>query len=398
MYPSGHGVMHPHDRFPTDVPTLAETLHAAGYRTGAFVGNPTMRAEIGYDRGFDTFHPAPPPRWIHHRKTAIELLATRLSAGGDVSPTRNLVPRALEWLRQDDPRPPFLYLHLIDPHSGYVPPREHFAPFLPEGIEDGPAHPPRLFDYNEDDEWVPWEDLENGPHLTDAELAGMVARYDGEIHYVDMWIGRFLDEVRNMGILDDALVVFLSDHGEEFDDHGGWFHGETLYREMVDMPLLIKLPYGQHGGTRTALSVDMVDLASTLEGWIGLQPAAGRQGQDLSTPLTQILTGEELLLAVQPERVTFTERPPRLAALEWNRFKLIRRTVRGEDRVSLYNLGHDPHEQFDAALEQPELRANMESMLDAFLANVTREGALDREAGDVDPETLRVLRTLGYVE
>ena len=398
LYPSGHGTVHPHDRFPADVPTINERLRSIGYRTAAFVGNPTMRAEMGYARGFDHFYPEPPPGWIYHRRTAIELVAARFVTGGDVSPTPNLVRRALEWMDRDDPRAPFLYLHLMDPHSGYVPPREYFEPFLPEGVTDGPAHPPRLFDYYED-EWIPWEDLEEGPQLTEAEVGGMVARYDGEIRYVDEWIGRFVDGLDDQGVFDDAIFVFVSDHGEEFGDHDGWFHGDTLYAEMVDMPFFLKLPRDRYAGARTTLAVDLVDVPATIEGLLGFPPAPGRQGVDLSHEMLVVASGSMGLREVEPQRLTFYERPPRLYGLEWGSLKFIRRTVQGEDRVALFDLAADPGETNDLARRDPVLRLRMEAMVDSVLADVVRDpGAGAGTDEPVDPETLRALRSLGYVE
>ena len=80
----------------------------------------------------------------------------------------------------------------------------------------------------------------------------LIAQYDGDIAYGDREFGRFLRELKARGLYDDALVVFLADHGEEFLDHGQWLHGRSVFDELVRVPLLVKLPGQRGAGTRVA--------------------------------------------------------------------------------------------------------------------------------------------------
>jgi arylsulfatase A-like enzyme len=398
LYPSGHGVWGAGYRIPEQAFTLAERFAAMGYRTGAFVGNATIRAEMGFARGFESYHPAPPPTWVRHRRTAIELIAARLAGGGDVSESRHLVPRALRWLVEDDGRPPFLYVHLMDPHSGYVPPREHFEAFLPEGVHDGPAHPPRIVDHFEREVWKGWEDLESPPVLSEDDHAGMVARYDGEIHYVDTWIAKVIEELKGAELYDDAIVVFLSDHGEEFGEHQGWFHGRTLYGEMIDMPLLIKLPKSAGAGLRTKLGVHMVDLAPTLAGLAGMNVEGPLQGRDRSSELLEAVQVGADNSTNAHEVFAYNERPPYLYSLRVGDWKVIERVVEDQPAWSLFHLPSDPGEQRNRAQDAPDDFGRMRLALEEFREDVRIENLRSGETPELDPETKRILRSLDYVE
>ena len=394
LYPSAHGVIGPGRSLPDGVLTLPEIFKSAGYRTAALVANPLVRAELGFGRGFDHYTPGPPPRWIHKRKTALELLYLRFVQGRiPWAAAEDLVPEAIEWLAESSPQPPFLYLHLIEPHSEYAPPREHALPFLQQAPESWVGRPPLIDHFRPADEWQTWAEVEEKPKVTEAEKLSMIGLYNGEIHYVDYWIGVILDSLEKMDLSEDSIIVLLADHGEEFDDHGGWVHGNTLYEEMIGMPLLIKLPGGLHEGLRSRLSVDMVDLRATLAGLAAVE-APPDSGSDYS---------EQLLSPILERAETvqyYTERPPHLYSLRAGDWKIVRRDRRGSSSSMLFNLVTDPGEMNDLASEQLDRLQALEAALESSIQTARGSSAAQSipETPEVDPETERVLKALGYIQ
>ena len=193
--------------------TIAERLDRAGYATAGFVSSAVLRGRTGIAQGFDHYDEAP--------------VATNQAASGDDLPAfaqrdgAETIAAASAWLEQRDPQTPFfLFVHLFEPHSPYEPP-EPYASAL--------ADP-----------------------------------YDGEIAYADALVGRLFDALQRTDGFDQSWVVVLSDHGEGLGDHGEQEHGVLLYREALQVPLLVRAPNGIDGGRRVLDPVGLVDVTPTL--------------------------------------------------------------------------------------------------------------------------------------
>jgi arylsulfatase A-like enzyme len=254
--PLVHGVHRRADRLPDDVVTLPERLRVLGYDTAAWVTNGNVAAPFGFRQGFETFHYLPEQRGKRrHRRS------------------RQLTELAGAWLEErvarGETRPFFLYLHTTDPHAPYVP-----APAFRDRFVDRPLEP-RIGTLGH------LRALEAGRPADPREVADLQALYDAEVAFNDQWFGVLLDRLAQLGLDRDTLVVFLSDHGEEFGEHGGWQHGRTLYQEQLHVPLLIHLPGGALGGTRRAELVQQADVVPTVLEAIGAPPAEGLQGRAL---------------------------------------------------------------------------------------------------------------------
>lgn len=238
----------------TEVATLAERLQAAGFATAAWINVLWLAPQSGAQRGFDVYD---------YRKTDATNRTMR-----DAKATTDA---ALAWMRRQRDAPFFMTVHYFDPHLTYDPPapydemfRPQEAPRLPRGF--GSAD--QVFE------------IRSGSRQLDtAEKEALVARYDGELRYMDDQIGRLLDGLRDLGRWDDALVIFVSDHGEEFWDHGGFEHGHTHYREMIRVPLIVKRPGGAPG-VRTDRARH-VDLAPTVLEYAGLPADPALPGRSL---------------------------------------------------------------------------------------------------------------------
>lgn len=255
--PAVHGATRIDRRLPPAVETLAEVLENAGYRTGGFSANAHVTEATGFAQGFGRFE-----------------LMPELARG------EALDRRALAWLDESaavpegNSAPFFLYVHAIDPHAPYEPPedlRRRFAASVPAG-SGGLAKVQEVY-----------RTLDRRRPEAQALLARMVLLYDAEVAAIDRSFGALLDELDRRGRLADTLVVVISDHGEEFGEHGGLGHGKTLYREVLDVPWIVRLP-GQTAGRRIAAPAAHRDVMPTILGALGIPSGNGLRGADRLAP------------------------------------------------------------------------------------------------------------------
>jgi len=355
-------------RLAAEQTTLAERFRAAGYRTAAFVTNPNIAHALGFGQGFETY---------------VEQM---------LAPAGAVTRWAIEQLADPDPRPLFLYLHYMDPHSDYTPPRGYR----------------RLLGCRQEGRlgWrITTEDLHRvnfgGLQLRPEEAAYLTCLYDAEIAYVDGEIGKLFRESPLREVASRAspfgrllprrrrgsVVVLTADHGEELLDHGGVFHGFTVFREMTHVPLLW-LGKGIPRGRRSAM-VRLIDVAPTLLELAGLERDERMLGRSLR-PLFGQNAGEDRPAMTQAEMVT-QFKPVKLDALETVRWKYIHDHVAG--RTALYDLRADPGEQRDLSRELPGEAVRLEEELATLLAALRSSPP---HLGLVDAATEERLRQLGY--
>lgn len=238
------------------VKTLAERIAAAGYRTGAFISVIWCSRDSGLDRGFE---------YYDHQSTDASNRGQRIAA--------EATDAALAWLESLEGQPYFLVVHYFDPHLTYDPPAPYDTMFEPseEGrIEKGFGSAGQVVG------------LRRGRlTLTPAQKRSLIARYDGELRYMDEQFGRLRAGLEDLGVWDDSLVVVVGDHGEEFWDHGAFEHGHSHYREMLRVPLIVRRPDGPAGQTISA-RVRQLDVAPTILDFAGIWTEGELPGAPLS--------------------------------------------------------------------------------------------------------------------
>lgn len=245
LTPSVHGVDSADDAggiraLHASVPTLAERLHAAGYRTAAFIGNRGyLHPLFGLARGFETYR--------HVGLGSADRLAG------------TLVP----WLERRRGRPVFVFANFFDAHEPYEPPPPYDRMF--------PDHLDRPVARHPNDEVVAHGRLPGA-----EEAAHYRGRYDGEIRHADDRLGDVLGALRRLGRYDDALVIVTADHGELFGEHGRWGHGGDPVRELVHVPLIVKYPGRARVGVEER-PVSLTDVAPTILAVLGLPPLGPNQ-------------------------------------------------------------------------------------------------------------------------
>lgn len=359
LYPWSHGVVRDHDRLGPDATTMAELFRDAGWATGAFVDGGFLKAEYGVDQGFETFRD--------------------LNGGGVAS----LEAPVLDWLRSRDERPFLLFVHTYDVHSPYDPGAELRAAFTAGLADPSPGFEPT----SERLEAVRASHWTEAPEiLSDADIAFARALYDAEVAEVDAWFGRLLEFLDRQGLSEHTVIAVISDHGEEFQEHGSVLH-EKLYSTVTRVPLLIRSPGGARG-TSVSATVETVDLLPTLLDLAGIDAPTGLHGRSLAASVTR---GEE------PEpRAALSYSPfygeQRAIATATERLILTLAPVKPE----LYRYREDPFEARDLAAAQPERLAELTRDLRRRVAeHPPRE--LAEELTERSPELEAQLRALGYL-
>lgn len=313
-------------------PYLPRLFKQAGYETAAFVSSFVLRRETGLGDGFDSYDQG-----------------FEKDGGGEAERSgAETVRLALDWLRgragseARSERPFFLFLHLYDPHAPYR------------------AAEPFASRYQ-------------------AEP------YDGEIAATDAAVGTLLDELKKSGIYEEAVVVLLSDHGEALGEHGEAQHGVFLYRETLQVPLLIKLPGNARGGETITEPAQLADVAPTLLALTGRPIPAEVDGLPLLEKQSD--AGQ----AKAPRRIYAETFYPRLhlgwselASLIEDRFHYIHGPT-----PELFDLVADPGQTRNLLDQERRVYASLRQAIDAYPRELAAPAA-------VDEETVRKLAALGY--
>ncbi len=250
VYPGVHGAQDRGDRVRSGVTWLADVIDGQGYESHAVLTNPNCFSAWGFGDDFDC---------AFEMETADWMTADTDTDAMDIG---------IRTIRELGHRPYFMYLHMLAPHSPYAPPPPYDTRFT------------------------------GGNGKLNGTQQHTLNLYDGEIAYFDDLFGDMITALKAQGVYDSSLIVLLSDHGEEFWDHGGTAHGHTLYEEQLRVPLLIKFPKNRFAGASFDGLVEMVDVAPTLLDILDMTPPADFQGVSVLPYI-----GEEEL----PQRVGYAE-------------------------------------------------------------------------------------------
>lgn len=289
--PSSHNADKKASRLSDDVVLLSEALQDGDVVTANLANNINVSSTFGFDQGYDTFiYESPDYPYgatesvfgltlykVLHKLT--EKLGPKVGLGKDVAtfyqPADVVLKDAQGFIQANADSRFYLGIHLMEPHDPYF---EH--PYL-TGKGDA--------EFN----GVGYARAEHeSPDPKDAEYLQGV--YVDEIRHMDKKLAAFFDWMKKEKIYDDTLIILTADHGEEFNEHGGFWHGTTLYDEQIHIPLLIKLPKNELAGTRVKWQSRAIDVAPTVTAAMGVDAGEGWMGADLFAGVK-----DELELAAQ---------------------------------------------------------------------------------------------------
>ncbi len=362
LQPRHHGARSQETGLPGSIPTLATTLAGLGYQTMAIVNNTFLTPKFGLTRGFDAFR---------HFPEAFE--------GRRVRSAKAQVDLAIEWIGKVREDSFFLFLHNYDIHSDYDPSPQFAARFTHpySGTMTGSTRDLLRVRRGEID-------------LTEDDVRHVVDLYDAGICEVDRELGRFLDYLRDLGILDQTILIITADHGEEFLEHGGVLHGRTMHRELLDVPLIMRGP-GVAEGRRVRELVQVSDIFPTVVAMLSLEPEHATDGESLVNTWTADRgdgPGRRAYAEADHNREIGNDT---LEMVQTDRFKLV--FERPTHTVYLYDCRADPGEQVDVASQHPEVAEDL-------LGNLLDLDASRRPGSPLSPlaNTEReALRALGYL-
>lgn len=368
QYPQTTGLTHRAAiRVPEEYLTLPELFQESGYTTLGVVSNAVLAAQFGWNDGFDEFletwgggdFPEDPHEFRHLiQAPKVNELALPL----------------LEKHRNDERL--FVWLHYTDPHAPYMLPAGMANPFLDDSLFQGDTVVPRK--------------VARGYKLGGRDdLKYYVAQYDANVLVTDLYVKRVLDRARELGLLEDSLIVFTADHGESLGEHGSWFeHGPLPYNTTAHVPLFF-VRDGLPAGSRIGRPVELIDLYPTLRDLV----VPGREVPGLEgSSLAGFLRGQDgpgFQLAFSEAG----EKPRYFRSVQDAAWKLVLGVGgRRGDLMELYDLASDPQETRNVATAHPEELRRLRGELMRWVKD--RPG---RHAGqEEDEETLKALRALGY--
>jgi len=380
-----HEVYYPQEKFDPAAPTLAELLRARGYTTAAFTGGGYLSNVYGFSQGFDSYQEI-----RLHGNRAIRL-----------DEAERLADLACDWMGENRDKPFFLFLHTYQPHDPY-------SNLSPLG---------KMF-LNESAGWdqVRMESLfqDKGRFETsfsDEQKDNIKALYEGEIRYTDeVFVRPVLEVLKKHNLYDNTLIIFTSDHGEEFYDHESWLHDHSLYEEGIRIPLIIKFPGGRFSGQRVDAPARITDIMPTALEFAGLKP----EGLDLDgKSLFALLEGREK----QPRPVLADlalrqyQDPPTTISLIRDKLKVIvhkqvvspyiDRVSRelSDYRVELYDLEQDPGETQNLANEA-RYRASVVQFIREIhgLFQKAKASRTQKNQVEMDRSLEERLKALGYIK
>ena len=384
--PVVHGVINHQIRQPDSLVTLAEVLSSFGFRTVGIGKNTFLTDKLNYQQGFQTYDFFPKGDRdtgfgfgvkLYYKKISPRLFSLHAN-------TEQLLDHAIDWIRKNGQDPFFMWLHTHDPHFPLTPPAKYLTGKTPpERIKD--SYPQLV------------QDMPSILKLTEPEEQDWVRElYRAEIRYVDDNLGRLWQILKDQDLYDETLIILTSDHGEELWEHDQFGHGHTLYNELIHVPLIIKPP----GSVRSPEPLRISDKVSLLSLFPTILEMCNIPCPAEST-LYPSISGYWNEIPPQPGDIfasgTFTQGDRE--TLISGQLKYIRNLETPFDE-QLFDLDRDPGEMHSIIESMPDMLELTRVSLDSMNRRALRLGPRLENMKNVihSPETLRELRSLGYIK
>lgn len=388
LYPEAHTATSKTAALPDEVTTFPELLSDAGYFTKGFANNPNITAIFNFDQGFTDYVDLKPDLLFGATSSASKLsmyevlrkVRNKVRAKIPGAPMRvtdfyqpadEITSAGFGWLdgsERPSDAPFFLFLHYMDSHD----------PFM-DWANPGVGYARNLL----------------GDPDPERYREPMISAYNQEIEYMDHEMGRFIEGLKARGLYDDSLIVFTADHGEEFYDHDGWWHGQTLYDEVLYVPLIIKLPGNANAGQASQDLARHIDVGPTILSFAGVSQADAMSGKPLlsrdGTPANQTTT------------FAYAENDFEGNVLQAARTKDAKLITANEENkrdlapVAFYDLHADPYEQQNLAGEGDPREETLRGILDQMQEFIHENAAEPTLVEESTEELQEQMENLGYL-
>jgi arylsulfatase A-like enzyme len=383
-------------RLASERPSPVEELATQGYRTGAFSTNPHLSRATGYDRGFQHFSDLAPTEaepslrrikggqrllrnpLFHY---GLRLIGNRMRPARLYSSAAEVTDSVCGWLDHVE-TPFFAWAHYMDLHWPYH-------------LEEALTHPRDIAQAWQDHAIMYDRSNFNGNEsITVDQRKHFVGLYEQSLQYLDAQIGRLMRHLDKVGYDSNTIIILLSDHGEEFLDHGRWGHWESnLYDEILRVPLIIRMP-NWSGIQVIRRQVRLLDLMPSILDLCDCPIPKELMGASMVPLWTQREPEYEGEIAISEMR----RDPWHRIALRTEAFKYIWDSKR-PDQPDLYDLQADPAEKQNVSTHYPQEVSRFQASVDMHLRRVAElEPATAVPEIDRDEEVIRRLRDLGYIE
>jgi arylsulfatase A-like enzyme len=339
--------------------TLAEYMKNNFYATIGVVSNRYAGKTYGFAQGFDVFEEC---NIMNHDSISSQLVTET----------------AVDSINEYADNPFFLWIHYMDPHTQY---NHH------------PEHAYRQENSSNITVLLKEQDLNPiADSLNEADLRFIADTYDEEISYTDQYVGKLINTLKDRGLYDNTIIVLTSDHGEELLDRNRFGHGETLYNEILHIPLIIHNPLDDKlKGTKVSRNVETRSIAGTIAGECGI-PTNHFKGINLLRTPSEHIDGA----FVFSEKGKNSEKLPDYRAVFMKEWKLIENVKEGT--FELYDLSNDPHEETNLYGSERPGMSELQNLLVSQLSGFEPVLVAEPEKAEPSEEDIKQLKALGYIE
>ncbi len=359
-YPSQLGIKNLVCKLDESEFTIAELMREEGYRTGAIISHILLKKDYGISQGFDYFNDKNiSGKYGNH---------IAISSPG-------ITKDAIKFIRAKKGNKFFLFLHYFDPHYIYLNHEEkndYKGAFRSKDISF-------------------LRDKIRKNEFSTVDTDYLKYCYDTEIRFTDFHIGRVIEELKKLRIYNNTIIVFTSDHGEEFVERGWLGHSTTLYKEQTGVPILIKAKKEIYNQLKRfeGIPVSNIDIIPTLISMAGTRRIPGIMGKNL---LTTNSDNHFFFQEVsQKEFGTDIE----LVSVVWKKWKMIKDLL--SNKYKLYNLGNDPEEKTDLTGLYPNIDSKLKLMIQKWMKNTGNLRQNGKKRKSLSEKEKEKLKTLGYI-
>ena len=340
---------------------LPQYLKNHGYYSGAFISNYTLKKDLTrLNRGFDTYTE------VLDKKRWLNLFLSE----GDA---KDVSKKASKWLYHNSKRKFFLWVHYTSPHEPYV-----YHKQFDKGYEevDASVYP-------------------EGSHFK------KIRKYDTEIGYDDHYIGQLINKIKELGLYDDSLIIFMADHGESFGEHNYFTHGRKLYNSSLHVPLVVKLPTNKSANAVVERNVSLLDIAPTILSQLEIPTPDDMEGEDLFNPKS-----EERVFYFEAYKGAVDSNRGEVFHMKWSpiRYGLLKGNIK-----LIYDKGYEAYDIEKDQFESHNIYKNPDSemvvlagMLTEFISNVKDfieySKKYYKQKSKLTKEEIEKLKSLGYIK